>query len=79
MENSAPVYKTSRAAGIQNFHAWTYSFHFPPLDRRFILTAEHMYSGSPGDRFSGQGSLKILKINLVFTLDTVLLKQGLYY
>ena len=53
-ENSAPY----------SGHVWLVPFKrtrrdlfmsFPTLDRRVILTAEHVYSGRPGDRFRVHG------------------------
>ena len=53
---------------------------FPALARLVIFTAEHVYSGNPGDRFSAQGVISYNKLPIYNWYEAVwvYMKHGVY-
>ena len=53
---------------------------FPALVPLVIFTAEHVYSGNPGDRFSAQGVISLNKLVIYnwYKAVWVYMKQGVY-
>ena len=53
---------------------------FPALARLVIFTAEHVYSGNPGDRFSAQGVISYNKLPIYNWYEAVWVytKHGVY-
>ena len=53
---------------------------FPALARLVIFTAEHVYSGNPGDRFSAQGVISYNKLAIYNWYEAVwvYMKHGVY-
>ena len=53
---------------------------FPALARLVIFTAEHVYSGNPGDRFSAQGRISYNKLAIYNWYEAVwvYMKHGVY-
>ena len=53
---------------------------FPALVRLVIFTADHVYSGNPGDRFSAQGVISLIKLVIYnwYKAVWVYMKHGVY-